>query len=199
VTAATSGTRRTLLAGLAGLPALSALGRLGKAATATGLLLAAKPAPARGGAAQFSAWKGGATPPLALKDAKGREYNLAALRGKVVLINFWATWCEPCREEMPSLEDLQERMKGRPFVLLTVNMEESDAKVARFLESSLLQADSLTVLFDRFGTVAKAWKARLLPVSFLVAPDGRIRHTLLGAADWTAPGIVKQIESLLPR
>ena len=166
---------------------------------ASGLLLSALLPVQRALAAamKFSEWKGGATPPLQLKDGQGKDYDLANFRGKVVLVNFWATWCEPCRDEMPSLEELQERLKGRPFALLTVNMEESDAKVTRFLQSALLQKDSLTVLYDRFGKAAKDWKARLLPVSFLVGPDGRIHATLLGAADWTAPEVITRIERLM--
>lgn len=123
---------------------------------------------------------------------------LAAHKGKAVLVNFWATWCEPCRDEMPSLEELQDRLKDRPFALLTVNMEESDAKVTGFLQSTMLMEDSLVVLFDRFGTAAKDWKARMLPVSFLIGPDGRIRETLLGAANWSAKEVVSQIERLMP-
>ena len=153
---------------------------------------------AKAAAARFAPWKGGATPPLVLKDGRGRTHDLAAYRGRVVLVNFWATWCEPCLEEMPSLEDLQDRLKDRPFTLLAVNMEESDARVARFLQSTLLQEDSLVVLFDRFGTVAKQWKARMLPVSFLIGPDGRIRDTVLGAADWSAKQTVSRIERLMP-
>ena len=153
---------------------------------------------AKEAAARFAAWKGGATPPLVLKDRKGRTHDLATYRGKVVLVNFWATWCEPCRDEMPSLEELQDRLKDRPFALLTVNMEESDAKVTGFLQSTMLMEDSLVVLFDRFGTAAKDWKARMLPVSFLIGPDGRIRETLLGAANWSAKEVVSQIERLMP-
>ena len=179
-----AGARRRVLACLGG--------------AALSLLLPAGPATAKGGAAKFSPWKGGATPPLVLKDAKGKEHDLASYRGKLVLVNVWATWCEPCREEMPSLEELQERYKGRPLAVLTVNMEESDAKVARFLESTLLQGDSLTVLYDRFGLVAKAWKARLLPATFLVGADGRIRSTLLGAVDWTSAPVLAHIDSHMP-
>ena len=102
-------------------------------------------------------------------------------------------------EATDSLEELQEKLKGRPFAVLTVNMEESDAKVGRFLQSALLQKDSLTVLYDRFGNATKAWKARLLPVSFLVGTDGRIHSTLLGAAHWTSPEGIAQIEKLLPQ
>ena len=168
------------------------------AATATALSVANAAAPAKTAGARFSPWKGGATPPLVLKDRKGRTHDLAAYRGRVVLVNFWATWCEPCVEEMPSLEELQDRLQGRPFTLLAVNMEESDARVTQFLQSTLLQEDGLTVLFDRFGNVAREWKARLLPVSFLIGPDGRIHHTLLGSAHWSAAEIITRIESLMP-
>ena len=137
-------------------------------------------------------------PAFTLRTPDGATVALADLRGTVVLVNFWATWCEPCLEEMPSLEDLQDRLKDRPFTLLAVNMEESDARVEQFLQSTLLQEDSLVVLFDRFGTVAKEWKARMLPVSFLIGPDGRIRDTVLGAADWSAKQTVSRIERLMP-
>ena len=180
--------RRRVLAGMA----YAAL------AAAAASLAAPVAAAAKAAGARFTPWKGGATPPLVLKDARGRTHDLAAYRGRVVLVNFWATWCEPCLEEMPSLEELQDRLQGRPFTLLTVNMQESAAKVEQFLQSTLLQEDSLVVLFDGFGTVAKDWKARMLPVSFLIGPDGRIRHTLLGAAHWTTAEIVSQIERLMP-
>ena len=168
------------------------------AATANALPVANAAAPAKTAGTRFSPWKGGATPPLVLKDRRGRTHDLAAYRGRVVLVNFWATWCEPCVEEMPSLEELQDRLQGRPFTLLAINMEESDARVTQFLQSTLLQEDGLTVLFDRFGTVAREWRARLLPVSFLIGPDGRIRNTLLGAANWNSAEIIARIESLIP-
>src|SRR5581483_9527011 len=123
---------------------------------------------------------------------------LAALKGKVVVVNFWATWCEPCREEMPSLEELQDRYRNRSLLVLTVNMEESDAKVKQFIDATLLQGDGLTVLYDRFGLAAKQWKARLLPVTFIIGSDGRIRYSLLGAADWSSPEVRSRVESLLP-
>ena len=177
--------RRRVLRGLAALAA----------APLCALPAAAQPKPV---AARFADWKGGATPPLALKDRKGKNHDLAAYRGRVVLVNFWATWCEPCLEEMPSLEELQDKLKGRPFTLLTVNMQESPGKVEQFLQSTLLQEDSLTVLYDSFGTVAKDWKARMLPATFLVGPDGRIRQTLVGAANWASADVVARIERLMP-
>ena len=188
--------RPRLLTGEAAAPRVATLRC---AALLLSLLLLTSLANAKGEPVKFAAWKGGATPSLVLKDTKGKEHDLAAYRGKLVLVNFWATWCEPCVEEMPSLEDLQDRFKGRPFAVLTVNMGESDAKVTQFLQSTLLRDDGLTVLYDRFGTAGKAWKARMLPVTFMVGEDGRIRQSLLGAANWTSPEVIKQIEQLMPK
>ena len=69
------------------------------------------------GAADLKRWDGGATPPLALEDLAGRTHSLADYRGKVVLVNFWATWCEPCRAEMPSIDRLRSSLKGKPCTI----------------------------------------------------------------------------------
>src|ERR1700690_1315692 len=85
-------------------------------------------------AQELKPWRGGPAPALALSAADGRIVSLADFRGKVVVGNFWATWCGPCREEMPSLARLQAQMAGMPFAVLTVNVGESEPKVAAFLE-----------------------------------------------------------------
>src|SRR4051794_23566299 len=77
---------------------------------------------------------GASAPPFLLKDLEGRGYDLAALRGKVVLINFWATWCEPCRQEMPSIERLTQKLGGKPFVVLAVNLDEPESRIRQFLK-----------------------------------------------------------------
>ncbi len=146
-------------------------------------------------AQQLKPWSGGATPPLALADVEGRAYRLDEYRGKVVLVNFWATWCEPCREEMPSLSRLRASLAGRPFEVLAVNLAESESRIRRFVEQVPLE---FPVLMDRDSATAKAWQARLLPVSFLVGPDGRIRYTVLGGIDWTQDSVRKAILALMP-
>jgi len=146
-------------------------------------------------AQQLRPWTGGAAPPLALQDLEGRPHALGDYRGKVVLINFWATWCEPCRAEMPSINRLRAALAGQPFAVLAVNLAESEPRIRRFMEQVPLD---FPVLLDRDSAAAKAWRTRVLPASFLVGPDGRIRYAVIGEYDWTQDGARKAIFSLLP-
>jgi peroxiredoxin len=139
-------------------------------------------------------WTGGSTPPLALKDVAGAVHDLARYRGKVVLINFWATWCEPCRAEMPSLQRLRERLPDTSFAVLAINVDEPDARVRRFLEETRLD---LPVLLDPNKTVTRAWGVRVMPTTFVVGRDGRIRYRLLGEADWGTDAIVATLTQLM--
>jgi peroxiredoxin len=141
-------------------------------------------------------WDGGATPPLQLPDTLGKMHRLADYRGKVVLINFWATWCTPCREEMPSIERLRQAMKGRPFAVLAVNLAEPEPRVRSFLQSMPL---GFPVVLDADMTAAKAWKVRQLPASFVVGTDGRVRYSYVGGLDWSRDAVRKTISALLPR
>src|SRR5688572_27761277 len=81
------------------------------------------------GASALAPGDGRAAPPLSLQDTEGRRHTLAGYRGNVVLINFWATWCEPCRREMPSIQRLKEKLSDKPFVVLAVNVDEPEARV----------------------------------------------------------------------
>ena len=150
---------------------------------------------AAAGAQELKPWSGGATPPLALQDLDGKPHRLEDYRGKVVLINFWATWCEPCREEMPSMNKLRASLAGQPFAVLAVNLAEPEARIRRFMEQVPL---GFQVLLDRDTAVAKAWKARILPASFLLDRDGRIRYSVLGEIDWTQDRVREAIAALLP-
>ena len=145
-------------------------------------------------AQQLKPWSGGATPALELRDVEGRLHRLADYRGKVVLVNFWATWCEPCREEMPSMNRLRASLAGQPFAVLAVNLAESDARIRRFMEQVPLE---FTVLMDRDSAVAKSWQARVLPISFIVGPDGRIRYSVVGEIDWTQERVRKAIVAMI--
>jgi len=141
-------------------------------------------------------YSGPRPPALELQDLDGRAQRLSDYRGRVVLVNFWATWCGPCRAEMPSIERLRKAMQGRPFTVLAVNVGES-ARVAREFAEKL--PVEFTILLDRDAKTARAWKARVLPASFIVGPDGGIRYSYYGDLDWSSAEVRASIEGLMPR
>ena len=129
-----------------------------------------------------------------LKDLEGRSHRLADYRGKVVLVNFWASWCGPCITEIPSLRDLRARMAGRPFEVAAVNYMEGKSKVHRFMGRVDMP---FRILLDRDGATFKTWEGQVLPTSFLVDPDGRVRYWVQGPIDWSSPEVVDTIDGLL--
>ena len=147
-------------------------------------------------AADLKPWRGGPTPSLELMDLDNRVHRLADYRGKVVLVNFWATWCGPCRDEMPSIQELKRKLAGRPFVVLAVNLDEPESRIRKFLTE--VKVD-FPVLLDPERKVSKGWDARILPASFVVGPDGRIRYSLVGEINWGHDLVVGRITELLPR
>jgi len=159
-------------------------------ALVVGLALISSPAVAQ----VLKPWSGGATPPLVLSDLEGVKHRLADYRGKVVLVNFWATWCVPCRDEMPSIERLRATLEGKPFVVLAVNLAEPESRIRKFLEAVPVR---FPVLLDRDTQASKAWQARLLPVTYIVGPDGAIRYRYVGELDWSGPEARKAILGLL--
>jgi thiol-disulfide isomerase/thioredoxin len=159
-------------------------------AVVLGLALLAAPAAAE----VLKPWAGGATPALELADLQGTKHTLAGYRGKVVLVNFWATWCEPCREEMPSIERLRASLQGRPFVVLAVNLAEPESRIRKFLEAVPV---GFPVLLDRDTKTSRAWQAKLLPATYIVGPDGRIRYRHVGELDWARPEVRETILGLI--
>ena len=147
------------------------------------------------GAGDLRPWGGGPTPALELTALSGGSHRLADYRGKVVLINFWATWCTPCREEMPSIGELKKKLAGRPFVVLAVNVDEPESRVGKFLEQLPLD---FPVLMDPGKRVTSNWKVRILPTSFLIARDGRVRYAVTCELDWANEHVVRLVSELLP-
>jgi thiol-disulfide isomerase/thioredoxin len=146
-------------------------------------------------AGELKPWSGDGTPALVLKDLHGVTHDLAQYRGKVVLVNFWATWCEPCRDEMPSMQQLKRKLGGRPFVLLAVNLAESEQKIADFLRRFPLD---ITIVLDRNSAVRRDWSVQLLPTSFVIGPDGRMRYKVVGDLDWTEESVMRKLVRLMP-
>ncbi len=147
-------------------------------------------------AGELKPWTGGPTPPLVLKDLSGKEHRLDDYRGKVVVINFWATWCEPCREEMPSLNRLKAQMADAPFAILAVDMGEGEGRIKAFLDKTPVD---FPVLLDRDSAVSKAWKVRVLPTTLVLDPDTRTRYMAIGELDWSAPEVEKRLRALQSR
>ncbi|HXN15510.1 MAG TPA: TlpA disulfide reductase family protein [Usitatibacter sp.] len=147
-----------------------------------------------GAEAQFRSWTKKSTPPLARPDLAGRNVDLRNLHGRVVLVNFWATWCEPCRDEMPALERLRAKLEGQPFEVLAVNFGESSAKVSDFLKHEGL---TLKVLLDSDKAAAGDWNAKGLPMSFLVDANGRVRFWVFGERDWSQGEALRVVQKLL--
>jgi thiol-disulfide isomerase/thioredoxin len=122
-------------------------------------------------------------PPLDLVDLEGRRWRLEALAGQVVVLNFWATWCAPCRREMPSLEAMAARRRGEGLVVVAVNYLEVPETIRGLLESAPFRPP---ILLDRDGDATVAWTPRVFPSTVLVGRDGRPVVTVVGELDWGA-------------
>jgi len=162
-------------------------------ALVAGLLFAAFVDVAGAATSSLVKWSGGRTPALKLPDAEGRSHALADWKGKTVVVNFWATWCEPCREEMPSLDRLKGRLAGKSFDVIAVNVGESPERVARFTREVPV---AFPIVYDRDGATAKVWKVRGYPTSYVIGPDGRIRYYFVGELDWSSDEVVRAIEGV---
>jgi thiol-disulfide isomerase/thioredoxin len=134
------------------------------------------------------------TPALNLEDLSGQRHTLADYRGEVILINFWATWCPPCLIEMPSMQRLQDKLVGRPFRILAVNVKESEGTIWKF--HKLIKAN-FPLLLDRYGQASEDWRVVVYPSSYLVDARGQIRYEAIGMLKWDEPEVVKTIEELL--
>ena len=136
------------------------------------------------------------TPPLALTDLEGKRWSLAALQGQPVVLNFWASWCEPCRAEMPSLELLATRHERAGLLVLSVNYKEPAPTIRRFLEALPF---TLPILLDGDGEAAAAWTPRVFPTTVLIDRGGMPRSSVIGELDWLGGTARDLIEPLLAR
>jgi thiol-disulfide isomerase/thioredoxin len=130
-----------------------------------------------------------------LTDLKDQTHSLADFRGKVVLVNFWASWCPPCIYEMPELQRLKKRYPNQTFEILAINVGEKKYKVRKFAEVTRLE---LPVLLDSSSKTFDAWGVKTLPTSFLIDSDGRIRYQVRGNPGWETDETLSIIESMLP-
>jgi thiol-disulfide isomerase/thioredoxin len=155
-------------------------------------LLASSAVPAR--EALMRAWPASqARPTLQLTDLDGRQWQLADLRGKVVLLNFWASWCEPCVEELPFLGELAASEPQR-LAVLGVNFKESAEQIRRFPPAGKL---AYPILLDRSGESFKMWAGGILPTTVLIDRKGKARWRAVGALDASDQKFRRTLEQLL--
>ena len=125
----------------------------------------------------------------------GRPASLADYRGKVLLLNIWATWCPPCRVEMPSLERLQRKLAGTDFRLVSVSIDKDDSTLVRRFAQEL--GLSFEILHDRPGAIQEAYQTTGVPESFVIDRDGRIVKKVIGPAEWDSPVNETRIRRLI--
>jgi thiol-disulfide isomerase/thioredoxin len=145
--------------------------------------------------AQTGNWRGEtfATPAFIHKDADGKELNLAAYKGRVVIVNFWATWCAPCIAEMPSLNALAERVGKEKVIVLAVNYHESTEKVKAFRQKHGL---GFAFVRDPWQEISKGWDVKMLPTTFVIDRDGKMRYRIAGEIDWASKEVTEKLQPL---
>ncbi|MDR1352217.1 MAG: TlpA family protein disulfide reductase [Treponema sp.] len=131
---------------------------------------------------------------FSLKLADGRTITLSDLKGKVVFLNFWATWCPPCREEMPSMEILYRRFRSQGLELLAVDLMENSKTVSAFLSDNNL---SFPAALDSNGRVGSNYGIQAIPATFIVDRDGKIILYTAGGRNWNTSAITAAFEELL--
>lgn len=137
---------------------------------------------------------GALAPEIGLKDLAGRGVSIASLKGKVVLVDFWASWCAPCREELPVLESLYQKYRARGFEIVGVNLDRSADNVQRFLSATPL---SFRVVHDRGGAVADRYAPAKMPSSFLIDRKGVVRYVHAGFRTADRSALENKIAALL--
>ncbi len=132
--------------------------------------------------------------PIRLRDVNDKLVTREHFTGRLTLINFWASWCPPCVEEIPSLNRLRQRMQNRPFDLISINYAEDRPTVADFMQQ--VQVD-FPVLLDLKGQYTRQWNVVSYPSTFVIAPDGTIRYGINAAIEWDSDEVVEKLDALL--
>lgn len=132
-------------------------------------------------------------PPFLLKDLNGNPGGLDDYRGKVILLHFWATWCVPCRQELPVIHALWERLKATGFVVVAIAGDSRKA-VEPFVKEHGLR---FPVLLDQYGSALRSYRVKALPSSYLVGRTGKVEWVAIGPVDWGSDGVRHAVDALL--
>ncbi len=134
-------------------------------------------------------------PAISLKDLNGNTHTLEQYKGKVVLVQFWATYCPPCVKEMPSMNKMQDKLaeSGVPFKILAIDMAETKAEVDAFVKKI---KPEFTILIDETGSSIQSWNVFAAPSNFIIGKQGQIQYTLFGGVEWDSQEIIDKITKL---
>lgn len=135
-------------------------------------------------------------PAFELPDMDNEIHTLDQYKGKVIMLNFWATWCPPCRREMPSMQVLSQEFKDRPFTVIAVNEWESEEIVFPFL-GQLDLFPTFPILFDKSGALSQQYKVMGLPTTFIIDKEGKIVYRAIGGRDFNHPEVRKILLQLM--
>ncbi|TAM44561.1 MAG: TlpA family protein disulfide reductase [Gammaproteobacteria bacterium] len=132
----------------------------------------------------------------ALEDLDGKTQHLSEQRGKVVLVNFWATWCPPCRKELPSMQRLWEKLKDEPFALHAIDTGETVDEILPFIFATGTEL-TFPILLDRDSKALKQWPVIAIPTTFVVDKQGRIAYRSVGGREWDDPKLIEELRRLM--
>jgi thiol-disulfide isomerase/thioredoxin len=135
-------------------------------------------------------------PALKLKNMDDESFDLADARGRWAFVHFWASWCGPCRKEMPTIQAMAELLSDKRLEIVMVNTAETDDTVFTFMG---IVAPDLIPLMDYDGLVTEAWQPRGLPSTFLVDPQGRLRYLALGGRPWDKPQYIQFLKQVIAK
>ena len=135
-------------------------------------------------------------PDFELQSLTGNPVKLSDLKGKVVLVNFWASWCAPCRAEMPSMERLWKKMDKENFTMLAINAGQEKSDIAKFF-FSLRKPITFPVLIDARGSASQYWPIKALPVTFIIDKEGRVAYVSHGAKRWDSKKVRALLQQLI--
>ncbi len=136
----------------------------------------------------------GAAHNFTLNDIDGEKFELSNLKGHWVFLHFWASWCGPCREEMPAIQKLANAMQGKKFQIVMINTAEDEDTIFEFLSAIDVELNSL---MDIDGLVTEAWKPRGLPTTILINPKGEVKYQAIGGREWDKPEYTGFLKKLL--
>ena len=132
-------------------------------------------------------------PDFELLDTNGKTHRLSDYRGRPVIINFWTTWCPPCREELPSMNRAWKQLEKEDIAMLAINMGEDEDTI--FVFSADYPTD-FTILMDQSGDVIASWPVKGLPTTYVIAPDGTIAYRAIGSREWDDKKLLDAVRAL---